>query len=825
MKKLNRFMVLLFAVCLSGILYAQVPAPANLAVVQEGGTQWVDAKLTWTAPTGVTGVKYTVYRKDGAVADTGAFKKYTSGIYQTNFVDQWVTRGKTYSYYVVATKGTQNSPNSDTVQLAVTEIQYGYIAGTVTKEGAATPLVKAYVKVIPLDWNAGPVDGLSAQTDSLGNFKVKVLPGKFTLYYSAEGMVPEYYNDKASFDLADTLAVAANETKTASAALAAIAPPAAPVNLTAVAVSQGNHIGIKLAWATAKHWSDVTYIVYRKDGGLNDTAAYKKYDWGFMDTTYNDNWVVRGKVYSYYVVAAKGNLVSDPSNKVEASVAPLAYATIYGKVTNETSGAPIVKARVQVLAATSAGTPAEGCALYTDSLGNYKAKVAVGTYVVYFSATGMISEYYDNQATLQTANKIAVVANDSVAANAALGTFVPPPTYYVSGKVTNNANVAMRANVTVFKLRSNTFQYYANAARTDSLGGYKIKVKKGDTLVVFAQPLDYNYLPQYYNLKKTFAEADRVVVADNVTDINFVLEHKPVYPNGISGAVKDSAGLGIAAHVSAYKLKATGQVEKTYAVLADTLGVYSFTNLLPGKYILRVVPMNDYRATYFRYDGTQAQDRKKADSVMVDSAVVVNNINFVVAPRTSSGHGHITGTVKNLSREVINGAFMYALDQNGQVASYAITDKNGNYEIADLAPGMYSVVSDILGYKQYVAVDVSIDYVANSEKVLAVTVTPETYGTNAVIDSKVPTSFVLNQNYPNPFNPTTTISYAIPEKMHVRLAVYDMLGREVAVLVDQDQSAQNYRVEFNAAKLSSGIYFYKLDAGKYSVTKKLTLMK
>jgi len=92
--------------------------------------------------------------------------------------------------------------------------------------------------------------------------------------------------------------------------------------------------------------------------------------------------------------------------------------------------------------------------------------------------------------------------------------------------------------------------------------------------------------------------------------------------------------------------------------------------------------------------------------------------------------------------------------------------------------------------------------------------------------SKVfPSSFELYQNYPNPFNPSTTISWQSPLSSWQTLKVYDVLGNEVAILVDEYKPAGSYEVEFNASKLSSGIYFYKLQAGEFSDTKKLLLVK
>jgi Secretion system C-terminal sorting domain len=89
----------------------------------------------------------------------------------------------------------------------------------------------------------------------------------------------------------------------------------------------------------------------------------------------------------------------------------------------------------------------------------------------------------------------------------------------------------------------------------------------------------------------------------------------------------------------------------------------------------------------------------------------------------------------------------------------------------------------------------------------------------------VPATFYLSQNYPNPFNPVTIISYQIPNNNFVSLKIYNALGSEVATLVNQEKPAGNYKVEFNAADLASGIYYYKLSAGSFSEVKKMVLIK
>jgi hypothetical protein len=99
-----------------------------------------------------------------------------------------------------------------------------------------------------------------------------------------------------------------------------------------------------------------------------------------------------------------------------------------------------------------------------------------------------------------------------------------------------------------------------------------------------------------------------------------------------------------------------------------------------------------------------------------------------------------------------------------------------------------------------------------------------------ILSYAAPTEYSLSQNYPNPFNPTTKIRYSIPrdvkgEKQEVKLVVYDILGKEVVTLVNEEQTAGNYEVEFNGKNLASGVYIYRIQASEYVNSKKIILLK
>ena len=92
-------------------------------------------------------------------------------------------------------------------------------------------------------------------------------------------------------------------------------------------------------------------------------------------------------------------------------------------------------------------------------------------------------------------------------------------------------------------------------------------------------------------------------------------------------------------------------------------------------------------------------------------------------------------------------------------------------------------------------------------------------------ENGIPTEFKLAQNYPNPFNPSTTIEFAVPVAGRFNVTVYDVIGREVAILMDNEVSAGNYKVTFDASRLASGIYIYRLVGNNVNITKKMMLIK
>ena len=185
-------------------------------------------------------------------------------------------------------------------------------------------------------------------------------------------------------------------------------------------------------------------------------------------------------------------------------------------------------------------------------------------------------------------------------------------------------------------------------------------------------------------------------------------------------------------------------------------------------------------------------------------------------PANGTSEATVTISPKNNSDTLLSPGLNIQLSNSGVGTLSPVTDLgNGIYEATITAPVA-------MGTDTVSAIVISgVDTVSIFQKVVATYVNPV-----SVDDKPIsPNQFYLYQNSPNPFNPSTKIRWQSPVSSHQSLKIYDVLGNEVATLVDDYLPAGSHEVDFIAEALNSGIYFYKLQAGNYSSTKKMILLK
>jgi len=212
------------------------------------------------------------------------------------------------------------------------------------------------------------------------------------------------------------------------------------------------------------------------------------------------------------------------------------------------------------------------------------------------------------------------------------------------------------------------------------------------------------------------------------------------------------------------------------------------------------------------------KDSKNA-TASVTAAITVTNVNG--APRFD-----VAGAKQMPDTTVKAGVnFVYtfkAIDPQGDPVNYYLNQPAPSNAIIVPSTGVFGWrPANTQAGKHYIVISASDGILTTNSRIATVTVQPDL----AVEESGIPTAFELYQNYPNPFNPTTNIKYALPKESRVRIAVFNILGQEVATLVNSVMPAGYHNVDFKANNIPSGMYIYKIETENFTQVKKMLLMK
>jgi hypothetical protein len=218
----------------------------------------------------------------------------------------------------------------------------------------------------------------------------------------------------------------------------------------------------------------------------------------------------------------------------------------------------------------------------------------------------------------------------------------------------------------------------------------------------------------------------------------------------------------------------------------------------------------DYEVTFFVYDG------KLTATVTVKIKVIKVN----AAPVFTKWLPDTTISVHNV--QVLFKYQYQASDPDGDNVTFKLD--NGPDGSTMTSNGLFQWIPKVTQAGQSFLVMVTISDGSLSEtKISTLSTNPTIVGVED--NGSIPTKFNLHQNYPNPFNPTTAIKFEIPKESYVTLRIYNSIGKDVAELVNRELSAGQYQISFDAKDLPSGIYYYKLQAGEFTQTRKMLLVK
>jgi len=253
----------------------------------------------------------------------------------------------------------------------------------------------------------------------------------------------------------------------------------------------------------------------------------------------------------------------------------------------------------------------------------------------------------------------------------------------------------------------------------------------------------------------------------------------------------------------------------------DSAGVFLLSNVSAGRYILMAIPHCGYAPAFYKAGAYGVLHWKEADVLDVQGDIA-GLITIGVVQVKGFGVAWLRGHVRSDASLPLTGANVIVVSAESEVLGYSVTDADGAFAIAGVAPGSVNVYADMGGFD---AATVTVSVPDGSPMINGIDLTLNSIAVSSESPGDLPVVYRLSQNYPNPFNPKTVVSCQLPVASTVKLAVYDLLGREVEVLINEYKAPGTYSATWDATGKASGIYFYRLRAGAFTDAKRMLLLR
>jgi hypothetical protein len=277
--------------------------------------------------------------------------------------------------------------------------------------------------------------------------------------------------------------------------------------------------------------------------------------------------------------------------------------------------------------------------------------------------------------------------------------------------------------------------------------------------------------------------------------------------------------------IKAFKLdKITSDIIIYDTAIIQSNGSYTLPNVPQDSVDIGVfpnsTPPNDWVVTY--YPSTIYWEKA---TVLYPTGnltnININAIRLAASTNSNSVNGKVMRLNDNPVLANLKDAVLYAKNGNNFVKC-GISDVNGIYHLNSLPAGSLKIIATRLGFTR----DSTTVNVTSSSNTDSINFYLNRYTVGIKnISNTVPSEYKLFQNYPNPFNPATIIRFQMKDSRFVTLKVYDILGKEIVTLVNEKLNAGEYEIQFSINQIPSGIYFYKLESGDFTATKKMVLVK
>jgi hypothetical protein len=414
---------------------------------------------------------------------------------------------------------------------------------------------------------------------------------------------------------------------------------------------------------------------------------------------------------------------------------------------------------------------------------------------------------------------------------------------YINGQVTN-AGIPVDSARVYFFYDNN---YIIRSVYTNYNGLYSASLPPGRYTVAVEK--DSYYVSFYSNQYDPF-NADLILLQkDSTKTINIQIDKMSSTGNSISGILIDSIstatlrkGIIIVRTGTHTPNKISPDVNSRilqngiYTAFIKPDGSYNIQNIIvPGNYFVQAFS-DYYMPSYYNFLNKPAVFWQQADSIYINGSL--SNVNILMPRDSSVGGGIINGTV-TMEPQSVNLSDVMVLAKSTDYNlwfNYGFLKDSSQFRIMDLPYGNYKLFAQKIGFNDGVSTEIQISPSATIINGVNIPI----FVSSIVGENLLPNEFQLYQNYPNPFNPITKIRYTVAPSNHpkgaalgrVTLRIYDVIGNEVATLVNEEKPAGYYEVEFNASSLpngkagiASGVYIYRLVTGNFVSARKMILLR
>lgn len=527
----------------------------------------------------------------------------------------------------------------------------------------------------------------------------------------------------------------------------------------------------------------------------------------------------------FTVINEKGLPVSSQYHMVEFRVVNCSTlpGAFYGQVTSEHDNAAITEGYVIAIPENSKANDSVVVAKINPN-GGYLLYVDPGKYHLYCSANGYDPEFYGDIKDYALSKPFTIACGDTTKANFVLGKVTLPQVYTVSGMVTDymSQQPIAFASVTIMSedLKMNSGIVFSTL--TDGKGSYTLTVPEGKYIVHCGgsrnSATQSCYVDQYYQATTDRTQATVLAVNADMKGIDFALTPCTQEKNLIVGIVTDSKNKAIASAVVAFRLPDANEGLAGISIRSSNAqdGSFRFEKLKPGNYVLFAFPTGVPAIPgFYKQNDFATLEWQKATVVEVTSSSSAQLVIKLQDLRSMMGKGGIKGWVNRgggtikaddvQGAEPVNGAIAYAIDENGEVRDFALTNEQGLFELSSLNKGKYTLHIERVGYTP----SVSEVVIEGDETVTEVTKQLAPAITTGIDENEVSENTAI---IPNPANNSATVHFSSLVTETVTIGIYDMMGKLLSEKSANVQTGNN-DIVLNTSGLFSGAYMVRVETG------------